>query len=296
MSARYDLLAIDLDGTLLDPHGRLPKASIEAVARARDAGLHIVVCTGRGFGESKQIVEALGSVGPVPVIVAGGAMISEAPNGRTLHRWAMDRTLVRELCDHFAARSLAPLLLKDRHAAGFDYLVVNSGPLEEPSRWWFSVMDIEVKFIDHPDHDPHPEHTVRVGFAAHTARMLDLSRSVSEAFGERTTVQHFAAVSGADGSAEGGKDDAIHLLEVFDRQVNKWSAVRHIAAELGVPRERIAAIGDEVNDLPMIEGAALGIAMDNAVPAVSKAADRHTRDNASDGVGHAIDQILEGVW
>jgi HAD superfamily hydrolase (TIGR01484 family) len=299
VSAAYDLIAIDLDGTLLDPDGRLPIASIDAVARARAAGMRVVVCTGRGLGESRAFLDRLfpdaHAVG-APVIVAGGAMIADVASGRTTHRWAMDEALVRELCEHFSQRELAPLLLKDRHAAGFDYLVVNSGPLEEPSRWWFSVMDVEVKFIDDPAHDPHPEHTVRVGFAAHTQRMLDLARSVTDSFGPRTTVQHFAAVSGDDGNQEGGKDNAIHLLEVFDRQVNKWSAVRHVAAELDIGRDRIAAIGDEVNDLPMIEGAALGIAMGNAVKKVSDVADRLTLSNADDGLAYAIDRILDGEW
>jgi len=208
----------------------------------------------------------------------------------------MRKQLVSELCDHFARAGRAPIILKDRDAAGFDYLVVNSGPIEPPTQWWFSVMDVEVRFIDHIDHDPHPEHTVRVGFAATTGTMLGLASSVREEFGDRTTMQHFAAVSGNSQEAHGGKDDTVHLLEVFDPQVSKWTAIHRVALEMDIPRERVAAIGDEVNDVAMIEGAALGVAMENAVDEVKAVADRHTESNAQDGVARAIERILSGEW
>ena len=92
------------------------------------------------------------------------------------------------------------------------------------------------------------------------------------------------------------RDDSVHLLEVFDRQVSKWTAIHRLALEQGVPRERIAAIGDEVNDLAMIEGAGLGVAMGNAVPAVKAAARAHTASNAQDGVAVAIRRILSREW
>lgn len=303
MSRRnYDLLALDLDGTLFAPDGRVTHACADAVRRARADGMTVVLCTGRGFVESGSAVRAVDAHLPppgrqiAPMITAGGAMLVDAHAGRTLHRWAMGRELVSDLCAHFARAGRAPIILKDRDAAGFDYLVVNSGPIERPTQWWFQAMDVEVRFIDHIGHDPHPEHTVRVGFAATTNTMLELARSVRAEFGDRTMMQHFAAVSGNPREAHGGKDATVHLLEVFDPQVSKWTAIHRLALEMGVPRERIAAIGDEVNDVAMIEGAALGVAMGNAVPEVRAVADRHTESNANDGVAHAIDRILSGEW
>lgn len=336
---RYDLLALDLDGTLYGPDGRVSPANAAAVRAAREAGIEVVICTGRGIAESKTAIAATDSHIPArgrqiaPIVVAGGAMVADAASGRTLHRWPMNAGLVRRLCDHFARRGRAPLILKDRDAAGFDYLVVNSGPLEPPIQWWFSVMNVEVKFVDHVDQDQHPEHTVRVAFAAVTPVMLELAASVSAEFGHETMLQHFAAVTGVKQRAEeraarkravhagvtmprdakleadlssddsgphGVKDENVQLLEVFDRQVSKWSAIRRLAAEQGIAPERIAAVGDEVNDVALIEGVSmgggLGIAMGNAVPAVKKAAKRETKSYAEDGVAHAIDRILSGEW
>lgn len=325
---RYDILAVDLDGTLLGPDGKVSAANTAAVGRAREAGLEVVICTGRGLVESGSAIAAIRADSPAkgrevaPIVCAGGAMLCDARSGRTMHRWTMQRPLVHRLCDHFARAGRAPLILKDRDAAGFDYLVVNSGPIEYPTQWWFNAMPVLVRFIDAIEHDEHPEHTVRVGFAAEADAMLSLAASVKQEFGRETTTQHFAAVAGtrqareraaalagaaggpslshADKGEAGVKDDRVHLLEVFDSQVNKWTAVHRLALEQGVPRERIACIGDEVNDLAMIEGAAagggLGIAMGNAIEAVKKAANAQTESYAEDGLARAIDRMLDGAW
>lgn len=299
---RYDMLAIDLDGTLIGPEGVVREANVRAVERARQAGLEVVVCTGRGLIESSRHLEAIDAQTPAhgrdvaPIVCAGGAMIADTATNTTLHRWAMGEGLVRRLCDHFAQRERAPLLLKDRCAAGFDYLVVNSGPIEEPSRWWFEHMGVEVKFVAHVNDDEHPEHTIRVGFAAHESIMRELGASVKQQFSDETHTQHFAAVAGSKDGSRGVKSEAIHLLEVFDPRVNKWTAIHQLAEDQGIDRSRIAAIGDEINDLQMVEGAALGIAMGNAVDELKAVADIEAPGFAEDGVAYAIDRLLAGDW
>lgn len=237
-----------------------------------------------------------------PIVVSGGAMIVDAATDRTMHRWPVDLALVEGLCSLFAEQNRAPLLLKDFDAAGYDYLVVNSGPIEPPTQWWFEHMPVEVRFAGSLLEDEHPEHTVRVGFAASTTMMRGLAASVRERFGRRALIHSFAAVSsvedrvGTDGRPIVGKDENIHLLEVFDAQVSKWTAIHRLALEQGIPRDRVAAIGDEINDLALIEGAGLGIAMGNAIDEVKTAAQRETLDHGNDGVAHAIDRILTGAW
>lgn len=309
MSApNYDILALDLDGTLLGPDGQVSDANAEAVERARRAGIEVVLCTGRGYRESGDAIRSIRADrvatgrSVAPVVVSGGAMIVDASTSRTLHRWPLDPAMASELCDLFASLNRAPLLLKDFDAAGYDYLVINSGPIEPPTQWWFEHMPVEVRFIHSLEDDEHPEHTVRVGFAASTSVMSDLAELVRERFGRRAVIHAFAAVSsaedrvGPDGKPIVGKDENIHLIEVFDAQVSKWTAIHRLALEQGIKRERIAAIGDEINDLAMIEGAGLGIAMGNAIDEVRGAAQRQTLHHAEDGVAYAIEKILCGEW
>ena len=85
-------------------------------------------------------------------------------------------------------------------------------------------------------------------------------------------------------------------LELFHLSANKWESVRVLAEGWKIPPARICAIGDQVNDVSMIEQAGLGIAMGNAIEPVRKAAKRHTKRNDEDGVAHAIEQVLGGHW
>ncbi|MFN7613875.1 MAG: HAD-IIB family hydrolase, partial [Phycisphaerae bacterium] len=75
-SCKYDILARDLDGTLLRSDGTVSPASIAAIERARKAGLRVIVCTGRGWVECKHILEQIRQSDPV--VVAGGAIVAEA--------------------------------------------------------------------------------------------------------------------------------------------------------------------------------------------------------------------------
>lgn len=335
---RYDILAVDLDGTLLDPRGRVTERTASAVRRAREQGLEVVICTGRSLVESRHAIEAIeaGTIPPgwrsAPVVVAGGAMIADAMTGRTLHRWPMDLGLVTRVIGRFAEAKVATMVLKDPFAAGFDYLIVDTGPLDPVNLWWFEKMGVTRRHVAGIGDDAHPEHTVRVGFAAATTAMYGVGREIMAEFARETTMHHFAAVSGkamdrrakdaARPAGEGipgagdlgfvqskpskdvdsiaadieAKDDSIHILEVFDKRVSKWAAIEWLGGETGVPRERIAAIGDEINDLAMVRGAGLGIAMGNAVESVRGAARAAAPSNAEDGVAFAIDRILAGEW
>lgn len=328
---KYDILAVDLDGTLLGPSGKVSERNARAVREARRQGMDVVICTGRGLIESRHAIEAIEArtMPPgcdfAPVVVAGGAMVADAASGRTLHRWPMSLGLVRRLVERFAEERVATMVLKDPHAAGFDYLIVDTGELDPINLWWFERMGIQRRHVSSLDEDEHPEHTVRVGFAAPTDAMRRLGRRIMDEFRAETTMHHFAAVSGKSKPGPSGekipgagdlgyvqskpsdaqapdaadvesRDDSLHILEVFDSAVSKWTAVDWLANARAVPRARVAAIGDEVNDIAMLKGAALGIAMGNAVGAAKDACARIAPTNAEDGVAFAIDRILAGEW
>jgi hydroxymethylpyrimidine pyrophosphatase-like HAD family hydrolase len=302
MSARrYDILAVDLDGTLLDPSGCVTDRNRLAVRAAKDAGLEVVVCTGRGLVESRLILDAIDGRTPprgwnvAPAVVAGGAMVADAAVGRTMHRWPMDTALVHRIVARFADARVASMVLKDPDVAGFDYLIVDTGPLDPVNLWWFEKMGVQRRHIAAIDADEHPEHTVRVGFAAATENMYGLGREIMSEFREQATLHHFAAVS-AKHATEGGRDDSIHILEAFDPRVSKWTAIEWLAARQGVAPGRIAAIGDEINDVAMLRSAGLGVAMGNAAPAAKDVARHLAPTNAEDGLAFTIGRILEGAW
>lgn len=294
---RYDILAIDLDGTLLDSKRRVSDANIRAIEEARAAGIQVVVCTGRGLAESREAIGAIAQVDPV--VVAGGSIICDPVTSKTLHRFSLDVSLVDRAVTRLLTHGHPVMILKDAVAVGYDYLVVHGAerhPLDPVTLWWFEQLKVRVRYTERLEHDEHPEHSVRLGVCGLSSRMGQIHDDIHEAFGEHATMHHFPAVLEPEHAAKLPLGEKLHILEVFDRAASKWSAISWLAARRGIQAARICTIGDEINDLPMIQGAGLGIAMDNAIPAVRDAAGRRTRSNDDDGVAHAIRRVLDGDW
>lgn len=307
MPRRYDLLAIDLDGTLLDPAGKVSRANIEALRLARRAGMTVLICTGRGLVECRAILDDIEQTDPV--VVAGGSIVADPRTGETIHRFPMDPALVAALVGVFNRHDHAALVLKDPAAAGFDYLVIAREPshLDPVTRWWFDNLGVKVRHARSLAEDEHPEHTVRVGFCGTSAEAASIADEVDRAVGDRAVFHHFPAVVPEAEEPEDRvgvqaphpaayPDRTVVILECFDRDATKWSGIRLIAGRRGIPRERVCAIGDQINDVPMLREAGLAVAMANAVLTVRDLADRTTLSNAHDGVAYAIDQVLRGHW
>lgn len=293
---RYDIIAVDVDGTLIDHSGRIHEGNLRAIRAAREAGIVVTICTGRALVEIREIIQHIGQTDPV--IVAGGAMVAEPNRGRTLERFTMPLELVRRVSDHLHAQEHPVLLLKDPHAAGFDYLAVTPwGPeaIDPASKWWFKRMGVDVRYVDSLEHDEHPEHTVRVGAYAANTPITELAEDLRGRFGAEVMLQHFNGVLlPADRRDEG--IESVHIVEMFNPQADKWQALERLSRRMGIPLERTAAIGDQTNDLSMITHAGLGVAMGNAHASVAQAADRQTLACDQGGVGWAIEKIVSGEW
>ncbi|MCW5766946.1 MAG: HAD family phosphatase [Phycisphaeraceae bacterium] len=293
---RYDIVAIDLDGTLVDHTGRIHPDNVRAIERARDAGITVTLCTGRALIECRREIDAVGQRDPV--IVSGGALVSDPVSGRTLERFEMPRALVRRVVDDLRAHDHPALLLKDPDAAGFDYLVV--GPegesgIDPASRWWFRQMGVRARYVSALDHDEHPEHTIRVGAYSANEPVDELARRLHERYHAEVMLQHFCGVLLPRERREQGVD-SVHIVELFNPRADKWQALQRLAARTGVPEARTAAIGDQTNDLSMITHAGLGVAMGNAHEKVAAAADRRTAPAEEAGVALALDRIVAGDW
>jgi len=287
-----DAIAIDLDGTLLSPEGRVAERDRAAVLRARDAGVAILVCTGRGLAESRFAMEAIEQ--REPVVVAGGSIVADPVSGETLKRAEMDDAIVRRAVDLFHNHQSPALVCKDPHGLDYDYLVLEGAdrhPLDPTSAWWFGEHKLRVRTGEHVHHDEHPEHTVRVGMCAVSERSGKAADIVRRDFGDAVVMHDFGAVHPLDHDAE-----PVHILELFSPDATKWGGIAWVCAQRGLDPARTAAIGDEVNDLTMIEAAGVSIAMGNAKTVIKQAADHHTASNTEGGVAHAIERLLSGVW
>lgn len=283
----YRLLAIDLDGTLLCPEGKASQENLEAIATAQAAGLTVVPCTGRGWREAKYILDQVPNLG-LGVFVTGAA-ITDVVTGTTRHHTAFDPTIVAELIEQLKDEPQAVLAYREPNRVGHEYLVTGYGQITTNSKWWFDFTDSLI----HQQREVTPDdlhHTLRVGMVAPGSQMPRILEKVEQNFAGRVEVHAFAAVQSPD------PDEAVHILEVFAPGVDKWHGLSWIADQMNISPDQVAVIGDEINDVAMLQAAGCGIAMENATDTAKQHATYVTKPNHDHGVAHAIHQILDGHW
>src|SRR5678815_1566330 len=115
------MIAIDVDGTLLNSRNELPPENKVAVHRAHEAGITVCLCTGRSLTETQDVIEQLGVDSDRGIFVFG-SIVSELPTGRTLHRARLTPQTTERLVGHFSQRGYPVLILYDaRQTGGVDY-------------------------------------------------------------------------------------------------------------------------------------------------------------------------------
>ena len=115
----YRLLAIDIDGTLVNSRNELTRATRAALDRAERAGIRIVLATGRRYSHALPLVEPLGI--RVPVVTASGALVKDPTNHATLYRAEFEPAALREAMRLIDTCGLDPVFCADTYAEDFDY-------------------------------------------------------------------------------------------------------------------------------------------------------------------------------
>jgi len=271
------LLALDLDGTLLDPYGNLPDAARSAVADARGAGIEVVICTGRRFRTAQPLMRQLHLDGPV--VVNNGAIVKDLATERTLHHAYIEDEVYPEVLEVVRAAG-SPLVYVDEFELSIDILM-ESGRFTHP----YQVAYIE----DHSEHcrvvDDLGSHgqrdVIMVSMMADEATLTPLREQAMSALADRIET-HVIWNKNYEGQ----------ILEFFSPLSGKWNALKRVAADAGIAPKEIAAVGDDNNDVSMLREAGLGIAMGNAVDEAKRAANVVVRSNAEGGVVEAIRRVL----
>lgn len=276
---RYRLLAIDIDGTLVNTRDQLTPATREALIRAGKAGIHVVLATGRRYSRTLHLVEPLGI--EVPLVTASGALVKDPKSHRTLYRAEFDR---RVLCDAVAVVDRCgydPVLCADTFAEGFDFYHARAEVGEEELAEYLRLNPGSGRIW--PDLVGNPPPGVFSGFTmASKPEMLELEAGLHRQMPGKlsTHVLRSPRYTG-------------FMCEFSPAGVTKWSAICRLASAWGIDRAAICAVGDDVNDIPMIRAAGLGVAMGNARPEVKAAARRIAPTQDEDGLVQVVEWLLE---
>jgi HAD superfamily hydrolase (TIGR01484 family) len=274
----YRILALDVDGTLLDADGALRPATAQAVARAARAGIRPVLCTGRRYRRARPVAIELGL--DAPVVCNSGSLVKDPFDGRTLWRADLGEQLLARILDVFAGHDEPAVSFLDLNENGPDFLIA-AYPTGRPLFDDYVDRNLEHAGVDpgwmRRPGGPH-FHLCAIGTRE---RMREVETTILDRLGGqvRTFVQRSPRYRGT-------------MCEVLHAEASKWSAVLHLARQWGVDPSQICAVGDDLNDVPMIAGAGLGVAMGHAPEEVRAVADIVTAGHDADGVARLVDDIL----
>jgi hypothetical protein len=284
------LIVTDLDGTLLGRDGRVSPRNRAALRAAHDAGWHVAIATGRTWAESHRATDCIAE--DALFIGVSGAVLHEAGSGRVLDKSVLPPATALELAHAIVGHGHRAHLLLDAEAAGHDYVFLGSAPLDAATTWWLSEHPVESRDWHAAPEDAHAAidgMVLRVGTVGPTPAMAEVVRDIEARWGGALAVRAWSALV-----SEGVVGTSTQMLEVFATGTDKWSMACRAADRLGVPRDRIVAFGDGLNDLEMVRNAPIGVAMANADPRIAAVASARSAAHHEDGVAVAVEALLEG--
>jgi len=272
------LIAIDVDGTLLDTRGQIPQANIDAIHDAVSAGIHIALVTGRSYPFARPIAELLPA--SITLIVSNGAVERDMDGSRVARR-LLDRQIARAVLDSTRPfRELAALVF-DRDADR--QVMFETMDWEHPGRkaYWARNHSLIAQSV--PLEDALVEDPIQVMFNGGVDAMRSLYCALhADANGFSVSLTEYVH-----------RD--FSLIDVTAPNATKGRALAWRAAQLGLSREEVMAVGDNFNDLEMLEFAGLPVVMANAVDGLKQRGWAVTGDNENAGLAEAIRRFALNV-
>ena len=280
------LIALDLDGTLLNSRGELTERNRVALFQARARGVAVALVTGRRFRDARPLALELGL--DIPLIAHNGALTKHARSLETVSAVLMPVEAARAVIRVGRAHGADALVSDDHVGEGtlvYDHVSPDNTALAKYIAWSLRIVGegatASTKQVpsleDYLEHDP-----LHVAFSGGCAAMERLAEVMRRELGERVRLlltlypkMDFA------------------LLDVLHPDASKGAGLAAVAAEQGVAADEVMAVGDNFNDLEMLEYAGTGVLMGNALPALRERGSFHlTATNDKDGVAEAIERFV----
>jgi Cof subfamily protein (haloacid dehalogenase superfamily) len=261
MRTSIDLIALDLDGTLLSPDETISTGNRAAIARALAAGIRVVLVTGRGVDTPIRVSRDLGL--NLPVICCHGALTKDFGANKTLVHIPVPLQYAMPMIA-FAEREGLPIAI---YLAEAFYRLQGSEIYMEDMRGpgWHEAASLREILTDAPTF---------IRFLGEES-----VRRMQREFGDLPLAFRYETWH-----------DFVECA-VLNREASKKNALAKLCADFQIPAERVLAIGDSRNDVPMLRWAGTGVAMGNALPEVREAVSHVTASTERDGVALAIERF-----
>lgn len=261
----YKLISIDIDDTLINDKKEVTPATKKALEQAIEAGVVVTLATGRAYASAQAIARQIGL--NVPIITYQGALIKNLLDEAVLYERYVPQAAAQKLFQYCLEHNLHlqtyiddKLYAREENQKLIDYVALN-----------------KTKYYVEPDFAKLiPLPTPKMLIIDEPAFLDELAPVLRELLGNEVHITKSKP----------------NFLEIMHHEGTKGHALKFSADHFGCKLEETIAIGDSWNDHEMLEAAGLGVAMENAIPALKKVADYITASNNDDGVKHVIDKFV----
>jgi Cof subfamily protein (haloacid dehalogenase superfamily) len=266
------LLVLDIDGTIAGESNQIRPAVLDAIQAAQAAGVQVAIATGRMYQSALRFYKAVGST--LPLMAYQGAMIKDPATGHLHRHWAVSQDFSRQLLDH-----LEQPALRDQVSIHF-YI---------DDRLYVREITPETKlYAERSQVTPIPVGDLRQALDLEPTKILALSEDTDLIDHLLVTLRQLYTPAELYFTKS-----VATFFEATNPLANKGTAVRYLAENiLGLAAHQVMAIGDNFNDVEMLEYAGIGIAMGNAPCDVQAIAQWTAPDVEEDGVAIAIEKFL----
>lgn len=279
------LIAIDLDGTLLGEDGKISEVNQEAIRKRQANGDIVAFCSGRSLHDMKEIAAAANL--DVPLICANGSLTS------------VNDEIIRSQI--LTSDKLIEIMEKVSEAELYFEVYTNKGVYVQKDKQPILEEEKETLF-DTPEEKESAEQIIEIQNMQYGMVEVDdyLEAGVTELEPYKVFVLTFRRqeLENLAGALEDREDISVttsgyQKLDIAHPDASKGDALKGLAEYYQIPRENTVCIGDNYNDISMFQYAGTAVAMQNAEPEVKEYADHMTRSNEENGVGYALNEIIE---
>lgn len=288
----YKLIAIDLDGTLLNSKGLISEKNKNAIKMAQEKGIEVIIASGRSKDSIKNFASEINS--NKYLIAGNGALAYDIQKNKDIYDKSIkkkDVLQILKICEEnsifYSLHTKSTILTK---SLNYSPLVYHSENLRKPEDKKTSI-NIIPNLYDYVKSN-NREKYLKIS-------IQDADRSIFN-----NIIKKLKGVKGVDViDVEHSTKKVLKIndeemimqyyyTEITRKNINKWSAIKAVSKKLGIKKKDIMAIGDNINDKEMIENAGLGAVMGNSALAAKNIGRITKANHNSDGVAEAIEQIL----
>lgn len=291
----YKLIAVDLDGTLLNSYGEVTDYSKKTIKKLIENGIKFIIASGRPIDSIKTIANEIGS--DEYFIAGNGAIIYDMKKDKIIYEKYLSKSKVLEIIKMCEKNSIGYNVYTDKTilttSLKYNVLYYYKENLKksEDKKTNIHIVDDMYEYV---------ENLKEVKFLKIT--ICDENKSVFNSILKK--IKNIRGIDILDISHmsrkvinQGTEEVAIeyYYTEITLSNVDKWTAIESLVEKLNIKKEEVIAIGDNMNDKKMIENAGLGIVMEGSTPAVTEVADEIAPSNNEDGVVKILQKYYDNI-